>query len=853
MYASLISHRWRRGGLLTSAALTVFHMHAAYADTAAQATAHTQQKATSAPQGGTVVKPGAVSGSAKVVTALQSAAAPSLAAGEAVIVTGTNRSRVTQLKSATPISIVTAERLSQTGAATLGQALEMSSPSVNFPANRANTSATATKQVSLRGLSPDETLVLVNGHRWYPSASVNTGDSFGRGSQAVDLAAIPISAIDHIEVLSDGASAQYGSDAVAGVINIVLRNTDKGGAVGGQAGVYSSGYGFTSQASWWKGFALPHKGKLTISGTYDHHDFVPLNSGTDTRCYYCATSSYPTAHPEKEASAPGRNWQTGMGEGYDLALAATLDQPITDKLDFYGLFNYSQRETAGVSPLRLPNANTNVVGLTPDGYQLRGWGRPQDIAGMAGLKYKSSIGLFDLGFTFGQNKLSMYTTNSENPSYGLNSPRNFYLGRLTDQMKNLELNYKKSFKNNIFASPITVSAGFAQRWENYFQDAGDVASYSFGGVSGVPIGVTGGGYITPEAAAYNRGRSATSGFVGVEADPVKKLTVSLAGRVEGYSDFGTAITGKASARYEVNRFLAFRASVNNAFKAPTIGQLSLFQDTPVQVTPSAAYPSGRAETLLVPSDSAIGQAAGGRALKPEKSINISGGTVVTINRHAWFTLDGYYLKIRNRIALSNIISGSKVSSVLSAAGYPTVYGIQYFLNMGSTTTTGLDFSGHYDVRVGRGNFVLSGGISYNHTKLDNVTDASLGGSPLVDYYHVTSLFYQATPKIKTIFNETYSIDRWRFTATQTYYGSYGGANNQNPGTQAWFEPLVTADFTVSYAAKGGWDVLIGVQNAANAKPKMVYNSGNGGRLSNSSLAVINPSGSFAYGSVSKTF
>jgi len=148
---------------------------------------------------------------------------------EGIIVTGTRRQGVSELTSTTPVDVIGEEQLASTGTTNLGQALQTLTPSISFPMNRANTVATSTKQVSLRGLSPDETLVLVNGKRWYASAGVNTGDSFGRGSQAVDLAALPVVAISRVEVLRDGASAQYGSDAVAGVVNVVLRTGEKGG------------------------------------------------------------------------------------------------------------------------------------------------------------------------------------------------------------------------------------------------------------------------------------------------------------------------------------------------------------------------------------------------------------------------------------------------------------------------------------------------------------------------------------------------------------------------------------------------------------------------------------------------
>jgi iron complex outermembrane receptor protein len=770
---------------------------------------------------------------------------PDDAAGSDIIVTGTRRSGVSAQQSSTPVTIVSAQRLTDTGATTLTQALSIVAPSVNFAQNRSNIGATASKPIWLRGLSPDETLVLVNGHRWYASANVNTGGGFGRGSQSSDLSAIPVTAVDRIEVLTDGASAQYGSDAVAGVVNIVLRKDPNGGAISAQAGLFTSGHGFTPLITGWKGFSLPNQGVLTISGSYDHHNFVPITTGLDTRCYYCATAAYPVAHPEREASA-NRNWFTGMGKGFDLALAANLEQPITDTLSFYGLVNYSKQATDYVTSLRLPNTSANVAALTPDGYQQTAVGKPTALAGMGGLRFASDIGTFDLSLTYGRGKMDMYNNNSENPSYGVATLRDFYLGTITNEMVNAEISYNKPIETGIFASPITLSLGLAQRWDTYTQKAGIPESYSFGGVSGVPIGVTGGGYITPDASAYDRTRRSTAAYIGLEGDVVTHLTLGLAGRYEHFSDFGNAVTGKISARYQVSPVLAFRASANTAFKAPSIGQLSLFQNSPIQITPNAANPTGRVETLLVPSDSAIARAAGGKALKPEKSINFSGGAVVTLNNHAYLSVDGYYLKIRDRIALSNLISGTTVNALLTTAGFPTVYGVQYFLNMGQTTTIGMEFSGHYSQPVLSGNLNLNLGAALNRTTLQNITTASFSGTPLVDYSRVTSLFYEATPKVKITGNEAYSIGRWNLTATQTYYGRYGGANTGNIGTSVYFKPSVIMDFSIGYRGKSGWDVTAGVQNATNYKPPFTANSANGGRLTTSNLALVNSGGAFTY-------
>ena len=778
----------------------------------------------------------------------QDSSGPDEASGPAgdIIVTGTRRQGVSELTSTTPVDVVSGEALASVGATNLGQALQVLAPSVNFPMNRASTLATSTKQVSLRGLSPDETLVLVNGKRWYPSAAVNTGDSFGRGSQATDLAALPIIALSRIEVLRDGASAQYGSDAVAGVVNVVLRTGEKGGEIKAETGIQAeSGDGFSRYVGGWWGLGVG-PGVLTLSGEWQKTDFVPLNKGTDTRQYYTPTTA------EKEASAPLRNWQTGLGESESVALAATLDMPLSDKVKLYGLANYSRRKTAGYSPTRLPNSSANVLAVTPDGYQIKGWGKPRDYAGVLGLRYQGDKDTLDGSISYGRSDVILEVENSENPSYGVNTPRDFYLGKISNRQTNLQLDYTRELDLGL-ASPLTFSAGAAYRWDSYRQFAGQEEAYSFGGVSGVPIGVTGGGFIVPDASDYDTDRRSYGGYLGLEGDLAQGFTIGLAGRVEHFSDFGTAVTGKASARYAFSPAIAVRASVNNAYKAPSIGQLSLYAATPQQITPTAANPSGRVETMLLPSGSAIAAAAGAQPLNPEKALNFSGGIVLTPAKGLSLTVDGYYIRIKDRIALSATLSGTGINALLTAAGYPTVYGVQYFVNMGRTSTRGVDAVANYSIPLSGGSLDLMASATYNKNKIDKITAGSFGGTSLVNYFTVTSLFYNATPKYRLTGQETLNLGSIKLQATRSYYGKYGGANNQAPGTEFWFDPLFTADFLASFETRDQFTFSLGVRNAFGAKPEMVPNSGNGGRLSNSSLAIINPAGAYAYVGVAKKF
>jgi len=620
----------------------------------------------------------------------------------------------------------------------------------------------------------------------------------------------------------------------------------RGGEIRAESGLQAeSGDGWSRYVGGWAGLGIG-EGVLTLSGEWQKVDFVALNKGTDTRQYYNPTT------PAQEAAAPLRRWETGLGESEYLSLAATLDMPLTDTLKLYGLANYSKRSTKQYSPSRLPSSTQNVLSVTPDGYQIYGWGKPRDYAGVVGLQYAGDADTLDVSFTYGRNDLIL-ESETENPSYGAATPRHFYLGKLSNRQANLSTDYTREVELGL-ANPMTFSAGAAYRWDSYRQFTGQEEAYSYGGVSGVPIGAVGGGYVVPDASDYDSKRRSYGGYIGLEGDPLDGWSIGLAGRVEHFSDFGTAWTGKASTRLAITPAVALRASINNAFKAPSIGQLSLYQSTSQQIVPSAEVPSGRVEILLLPSDSDIAKATGATALKPEKSLNVSGGIVLTPAEGLSLTVDGYYIRIKDRIALSATLSGATINGLLADAGYPSIYGVQYFVNMGTTSTRGVDATANYSLSLGTDKSLdLSLSGMYNKNKIDKVTAGSFGGVPLVNYSTVLSLFYNATPKYRVVASESLKLGGFNLTATQSYYGRYGGANNQAAGTEFWFDPLVTADFVGSFTTEDKFTFSLGVRNAFGAKPEMVPNSGNGGRLSNSSLAIINPAGAYVFAGISKKF
>lgn len=482
-----------------------------------------------------------------------------------VVAIGTRRNDATALTSAAPVDVIDATELIKTGATSLNQALFQLLPSFNFPQNQSATHGQNPKGVSLRGLSPDQTLILVNGKRRHASAVVNitSGVSF-IGAQQVDLDMIPLSAIDHVEVLRDGASAQYGSDAVAGVVNIVLKERDSGGQIATQLGKYSQGDGFNKSADGWYGLGLPGDGFLTLS-------FNGLNNKpTDIGDSYFA-----------DGQVQDPRWGGASREKFNLAGNAEIG--LDEHWRLYGFATYGRDKSINNTPPLLAGNPNNVSDIYPDGTIPKYRYRYEDAALTLGARFEDdAIGRFDLSAGYGRDEHDELAFNTVNPSYGAASPTRFDVATLINEQTNLSLDYARELPFAWSANPVTLSAGVAWRDERYRLQAGDFASYSYGGIDGVQVGAVQASGLQPDdAGTYTRDVAGV--YFGLENQLTDKLQLGLAGRSEHYSDFGSATTGKLSARYELTPQVGVRATVNNAYRAPTLGQIGTSWTTTTNV------------------------------------------------------------------------------------------------------------------------------------------------------------------------------------------------------------------------------------------------------------------------------
>nr|WP_256344083.1 TonB-dependent receptor [Pseudomonas costantinii] len=750
------------------------------------------------PDGAFIIKEGAAK-SAQATSNLKAqtsaAKAPTL---DRVVAIGTRRSDATALTSAAPVDVINAEELKQTGATSLNQALFQLLPSFNFPQNQSATRGQNPKGASLRGLAPDQTLVLINGKRRHASAVVNiSGGVPFIGAQPVDLDMIPISSIDHVEVLRDGASAQYGSDAVAGVVNIVLKERDSGGQLNTQLGKYAQGDGFSKTTDGWYGLGLPGDGFLTLS-------FNTLNNK-------------PTDIGDKYVAGGQLQDPRWGGAGRDkFNLAANAEIGLSDQWRLYSFATFGQDKSVNNTPPLLANNPNNVPGIYPGGTIPKYRYRYEDGALTVGTRYEDeTLGRFDLSATYGRDKHDELAFDTVNPSYGLNSPTKFNVATLINDQTNLGLDYAKDLDVNWSSHPLTVSAGIAYRHEQYRLEQGDYESYSFGGINGVQVGAVQASGLTPDDAGTYK-RDVGGVYFGLEHQLTDKFQVGLAGRTEHYSDFGSATTGKLSARYDFTPQVGLRATVNNSFRAPTLGQIGTSWTT---TTTNVDINGNPVLTRMLPADNPAARALGAEPLKPEKSTNYSLGLVLRPIEQASLTIDAYQISIRDRLLYSGGISGPRAEQILQQAGFGQYTWAQFMTNAANTRTRGVDIVGKYNLDLAQyGALGLSAGYTKARTTIEKVHENPNGFDILTR--EARGFLEHGYPEDKLVLGATHKIGAWTIALSETRYGEYRkyAASEANAQYDQTFAAQWNTDLDVNYAFTQQLRLSVGANNLFDSKP-----------------------------------
>ena len=784
---------------------------------------------------------------------------------DTVVVLGTRRSDLTALQSAAPVDVLSGEQLQQTGATDLSGALTALSPSFNFPQSPQGAfSGSIAQGASLRGLASDQVLVLVNGKRRHSSANITRQSLVnGRGAAAVDLSLIPLSAIQRVEILRDGAAAQYGSDAIAGVINIVLKENDDGGNLGYRFGGYDKGDGIQRKLSGWKGFALPNDGFLTLSFDAGSQD-PASDTNPDNRIFYPGDTSVNTP---REQNNRYRTWRWGSGNVSDLYnVVANSEIGIGEGLTAYGFATYAHKNTDAEGFFDPPttlrnNYGSNALARYPDGrLPITRYGL-EDYAVTGGLRFENDqLGKFDLALNHGNNTLKSNDSNAINPSYGASSPSSIYTGKRENDQTSLTLDWLRDFPTDLLFKPLTVSAGLAWRKENYQLSAGEAAGWQNGPLFNTVDPITGRrvpGYYSgiTQVDAASLDRKVLGAYIDVEGQITEKFQAGVAVRTEHYSDFGDTTNGKLSLRYDFTPQIAARATASTGYRAPSLVQsgMSSFSVQVVEQPPgSGNYVEVQQRTLRANSPEA--QALGGKALKPEESTNYSLGLVWRPLEHASVTVDAYRINIDNRITLSDQLPASVVTPIFAGTPYANIQSAAFYTNVADTRTDGIELTGNYQWDLQRwGRLNLSSGFAKNNTTITGLRDVgNIKGSQIVGR-NTQGLIEDGTPDSKLTLSANWLYESWAVTVAQRRYGEWKSLNATNPNLDQTYSPQWVTDLDVSYTFYKGVKVSVGAINLFDTHPDKADGAQLYGVPKYSITSPEGAQGAFYYTSVSYDF
>ncbi|KRG71511.1 TonB-dependent receptor plug domain-containing protein [Pseudoxanthomonas dokdonensis] len=765
---------------------------------------------------------------------------------DTVIVTGTRVVDRTVAESQSPIDIISPESLQATGSTELATALARALPSLNFPRPAITDGTSGIRPAQLRGLSPDQVLVLVNGKRRHTSALVNVNGTIGRGSSAVDLNAIPVAAVARVEVLRDGASAQYGSDAIAGVVNIVLKGDTGGGSLSVDAGKYSAGDGSQFQLSGDSAIDFAAgRGYVHVAGQVGQQD------RTDRAGPYQGTSPNTGNNPDVGEVA----YIYGDPEVDQAALSLNSGFELSDTAELYATGMASNRDITSFAFYRSPNHSGQgalLAQIYPDGYVPQIVQLSQDRSLVAGAKGFTGNGWnWDLSYNYGYNHLGFSTANTINYSLGADSPRRFYDGALEYTQNVFNADFNKALDMGL-AYPATLSLGAEYREEKWNQSPGAANSYLNGGAQGF------GGFTPTNAVHADRHNVAV--YAGLEADISERFSAGIAGRYEDYSDFGSETSGKLSARYAFTDTFALRGTVASGFRAPSLAQ-QYYQVVTSQYNTSVDrfFESG-----TFPATSAVAQALGADPLQAETSLSYSLGLVMQPADGLYVTVDAYQIDIDDRIVLSSnllLADNTAAQDLLAGLGINGVTSARYFTNAADTRSRGVDVVGSYDMPLASGNLNLTAGYNYNETEIQKIAPNppeldALGTELRRIGRDEEARIEEGYPKDKLNLTATWDLARWALNAGLTRYGSFTTRVSEtgNPANDQTYGAEWVLDMAASYKPSRNWKLTLGADNLLDAYPdRTIMPNSNSGQFPYSSQSPFGFNGTYVYGRATFTW
>ncbi len=797
---------------------------------------------------------------------------------------GTRSEGVQPLESSVPIALVPGERLRASGQMETGRALQMQAPSFNFSSSTISDGTDALRPATLRGLGPDQTLVLVNGKRRHNSALLHVNTSVGRGTAGTDMNAIPIAAIERVEVLRDGAAAQYGSDAIAGVINLVLKSSP----------------GFTSDSSWGQTYAGDgdtfmqslHQGWAGDNGSFFNVTFETRLRDRTNRAGLTGRTQYPLVDCALDApyaigsgagnpgaGTPGRcfdpreytfqrkNFRIGDADSEQYSVYYNTAVPFSDRVSFYSFGGWTQRDNQSTGFYRRANVSNTVTEFYPDGFLPEINTDVTDVSVAGGIDIATFSGWnFDFSLNYGQNSFDFLITNSNNATYGTNSPRQADSGGPRFDQATFNFDVSREFEGAARTTHLGFGAEF--RRDQYGIRAGEPFSYlnckddpavqDKSTCVAAPAGIQ----VFPGFQRdVDEGRNNLGTYGDVEISFRDRFHLGFAGRLERYSDFGSSATGKLSMRYDFNPVFAVRGSVNTGFRAPSLHQL-YFTNVSTQFVTNAAGETVAQERGTYRNDSSVAKALGIPSLKQERSVNMSGGIVTRLSPTTSFTLDAFRVTVRDRIVISGSFTKDNLSNSPEAvAGLEAVNATaaQFFTNAAQTVTTGLEFAFN-SLHAWRNGSLLEFGVSgmLVNTELDGTISAPMLLAGLEDTIFGAqdrSILTEWQPNSRIQGLVDYRIGRLKLGGALRYFGSYwvqeGGSMGEKPCGVSGFSPSLLGGSRQQFCGKMLTDLHVGfklfphtewtfgAQNLLNTVPDQnLVGQTRSGRLEDSSGRVI---------------
>jgi iron complex outermembrane receptor protein len=730
------------------------------------------------------------------------------------VVVGSRARHTAAEELAVPVDVFPLEVLRQQGTMETGQILQTVAPSINFPRQSVTDAGDIVRPFTLRGLSPDHTLVLINGWRRHQTALVNNFTyGMGAGSSGVDLNALPTSATERIEVLREGASAQYGSDAIAGVVNLVIREGEFTPFVNADVGRYTTDDypddGTTVNASGGWGLKLG-RGSLGLFGEFRNRE--PTNrawadvfedAGTGVADSVVDGKVVQKRNP---VAQPNHHWGDGLER--DVLSFANFRLPLNEAgtTEIYSFGGYSHRDGSGNAYRRYAGNARNWPELYPLGFLPTFSGVATDWSGAGGLRGLVGGWSYELGAEFGHNHFNYDMTTTNNASLGpcLDAPcapgpdrvlgtaddpgipnqLEFFSGRVLRQELVTGLNVARPLNLGL-PSPVNLALGASFRRERYVIREGEPASWINGGhlaqdsaeaePPGIaPSGSSGFPGFTP-ADATDRDRTNFGIYADAETDLTRQLLINVATRFERYSDFGERLTGKAAVRFQPSTRVTFRASAGTGFRAPGLSQVA-FRKVVTNVIAGEFIEVG-----IFPADDPAAIALGAEPLQEETSLNFSAGLAVSPVDNFTLTADYFHIRIDDRILLGATFDDSVTVSLLAAAGVTGIGGVQYFTNGLDTRTQGIDFTANLRVPSGNGVLDLTGSVNYTKNKiirvdpLPEVLVAAGSTEPgLLD--SVTAIGIEdERPDWRGTLQANYSLGRFSALGRLSYFGGFSSA------------------------------------------------------------------------------